>query len=96
MLLTKGNKNFWKPENILLDFDVGTKSGEKYIQTNKFEMIISDWGSAGENKEHFVGTPVYASPKAFEQSQHKDIAAFCTLALEIYFEKQGKCFRIYF
>ena len=76
-----------------MDFEVGTKNGKKYIQTDKFEIIISDWGSAGENKEHFVGTPVYASPKAFEESQYKDVAAFCTIALEIYFDKSGEFFK---
>ena len=55
-------------------------------------MIISDWGSAGENKDFFAGTPVYASPKAFERSQYKDVAAFCAIALEIYFDKSGKFF----
>ena len=54
-----------------------------------FEMAISDWGTAGVEKKHFGGTPMYASKLAFRGHQSKDLFAFGRIAMELFFPDSG-------
>ena len=52
-------------------------------------MVISDWGTAGDEKKHYGGTPMYASRVAFQSDKNKDLFAFGRIALELYLEESG-------
>ena len=52
-------------------------------------MAIADWGTAGEEKKHYNGTPMYASKMAFQRADNKDLLAFGRIALELYFADSG-------
>ena len=83
-MITKKRFKLEKPDNILVD----------YNDTNgcitDFDFVVGDWGTAGINKYHFGGTPMYASPHTFHESEVKDFFAFGRIATELYFEKPGK------
>lgn len=72
-----------KPDNLLVDFDIVDGRVEN------FEMAISDWGTAGVDKNHFGGTPMYASRHAFTWNYNKDLFAFGRIAMELYFDESG-------
>ena len=52
--------------------------------------MVGDWGTSGKQREHFGGTPVYASPYTFQNSQVKDLFAFGRIAAELYLAEPGK------
>jgi L,D-peptidoglycan transpeptidase YkuD (ErfK/YbiS/YcfS/YnhG family) len=60
-----------------------------------FEMAIGDWGTSGNRDEHFGGTPMYASSRAFQVSQMKDLFAFGRIAMELYLDESGKSVAFY-
>ena len=72
-----------KPDNILVDYNDTDGS------VTDFTFVIGDWGTSGIDNKHYGGTPMYASPNAFQQSQVKDLFAFGRIAAELYFEKTG-------
>jgi hypothetical protein len=78
-----------KPENCLVDYsfvmDANGLNGELH-----FEMVVGDWGTAGDYFKHFGGTPMYASSRAFQYSQMKDLFAFGRIAMELYLDESGK------
>ena len=76
--------SFEKPDNILANFD--DTSG----RVTNFSFVIGDWGTSGDRKQHYGGTPMYASPKTFQDSSVKDLFAFGRIAAELYFDKPGK------
>ena len=78
-----------KPENVLVDYDVVND------EATNFEMAIGDWGTAGLRKEHFGGTPMYASSQSFQQSRMKDLFAFGRIAMELYLDESGKSIVLY-
>ena len=53
-------------------------------------LVISDWGTSGDESEHYGGTPVYASGNCFNMSGQKDIFAFGQIAAELYLPPSGK------
>ena len=55
-----------------------------------FKMVVADWGSAevGPGGAFFGGTPVYAGPKTFNQT-NKDLFSFGRLAMELCMDKSG-------
>ena len=73
-----------KPDNILVDYNLVNG------RVTDFEFVVSDWGTAGRRHEHFGGTPVYASSKAFQLSGTKDLFAFGRIAAELYLDESGK------
>ena len=73
-----------KPDNILVDYNIVNG------RVTDFGFVVGDWGTAGRRNEHFGGTPVYASSKAFELSGTKDLFAFGRIAAELYLEESGK------
>ena len=78
---------FVKPENCLVDYDV--VNGEAV----NFKMVISDWGTAGDDYKQFGGTPMYASSQAFERSPSKDLFAYGRIAMELYLDESSNCIR---
>ena len=60
-----------------------------------FSFVVSDWGTAGYNNQHFGGTPVYASGNAFNNSNNKDIFAFGQIAAELYLPQSGKLTKLH-
>ena len=54
-----------------------------------FTFVIGDWGTSGNNYEHYGGTPMYASPNTFHKSYVKDLFAFGRIAAELYLSKSG-------
>ena len=52
-------------------------------------MVVSDWGTAGQEKKHYGGTPMYASRVAFELNYNKDIFAFGRIAMELFLDESG-------
>ena len=55
-------------------------------------MAVADWGTAGSEKKHFGGTPMYASKLAFRGHQSKDLFAFSRIAMELFFPIQERDF----
>ena len=56
-----------------------------------FKLVVADWGSAvlgTEGGYFFGGTPVYAGPKTFNQT-NKDLFSFGRLAMELCMDKSG-------
>ena len=80
--------NLLKPDNLLVDYDL--ENG----RVVNFQVVIGDWGTAGNRKEHFGGTPIYASSAAFEQNRMKDMVAFGLIAFELYFDESGKLVKL--
>ena len=74
----------------MVDYDIISKKNSLKIEHSSFKIFVSDWGSAGNNKMHFGGTPLYASAKTFEESDFKDLFSFCNLAMELYLDRSGK------
>lgn len=72
-----------KPDNILVDYGVGNAG------VVNFEMAIGDWGTAGGDKKHYGGTPMYASKLAFRLANNKDLFTFGRLAMELYLSESG-------
>ena len=75
--------NWFKPDNLLVDYDLVNG------RVVNFQIVIGDWGTAGNSNEHFGGTPVYASSVAFELNRMKDLFAFGQIAFELYFDESG-------
>ena len=75
--------NLSKPDNLLVDYDLENGS------VVNFQIVIGDWGTGGYNKEHFGGTPIYASSVAFENNDMKDLFAFGQMACELNFDESG-------
>ena len=80
--------NLLKPDNLLVDYDL--ENG----RVVNFQVVIGDWGTAGNEREHFGGTPIYASPVAFEEMRMKDIFAFGQIAFELFFDESGKSVKL--
>ena len=66
-----------------------------YEETNgsvvNFKCFLGDWGTAGnwhEAIKFFGGTPVYAGPNSFRNTD-KDFFTFGRLALELFVDEQG-------
>ena len=76
--------SFEKPNNILVDYN------DINHQVTDFVFVVGDWGTAGGNRNHFGGTPMYASPNTFQASSVKDLFAFSRIAAELYLEEPGK------
>ena len=72
-----------KPDNLLVDFDLVNG------RVKNFEMVIGDWGTAGGEKRHFGGTPMYASRGAFQWDHNNDMFTFGRIALELYLDESG-------
>ena len=76
--------SFEKPDNILVDYnDINGRITD-------FDFVVGDWGTSGAERDHFGGTPMYASPNTFQDSSVKDLFAFGRFAAELYFAKQGR------
>ena len=74
---------FKKPDNLLVDFDLVNGRVEN------FEMVVTDWGTAGVKKDHMGGTPMYASRAAFQWDYNKDLFACGRIALELFLDDAG-------
>ena len=74
---------FKKPDNLLVDFDLVNGRVEN------FEMVVSDWGTAGAAERHMGGTPMYASRAAFQYDFNKDLFAYGRIALELFLDDAG-------
>ena len=59
-----------------------------------FSLVLSDWGTSGNESEHYGGTPVYASGNCFNQSGQKDLFAFGQIAAELYLPQSGNLRKI--
>lgn len=68
-----------KPDNVLVDYDL--QDGK----VANFSCYLSDWGTAdvGLKFSYSGGTPIYAGPRSFEES-NKDLFSFAQLALELF------------
>ena len=53
-------------------------------------MAIGDWGTAGGDKDHFGGTPMYASRVAFQSNFNKDLYTFGRIAMELFLNDSGE------
>ena len=62
---------------------------ENNAKVTNFSFVIGDWGTSGNEVEHYGGTPVYASGNAFIYSANKDIFAFGRIAAELYLPESG-------
>ena len=58
-------------------------------RVENFEMVVTDWGTAGLEEEHMGGTPMYASRAAFQQDRNKDLFAYGRIALELFLDDAG-------
>ena len=76
-----------KPDNLLVNFDLVNG------RVDNFEMVVADWGTAGDDKKHYGGTPMYASRGAFLNSYSKGLLAFGRIAMELYLDESGACFK---
>ena len=74
---------FKKPDNLLVDFDLVNGRVEN------FEMVVTDWGTAGTFEQHMGGTPMYASRGAFHTDYNKDLFAYGRIALELFLDDAG-------
>ena len=52
-------------------------------------MVVTDWGTAGDEEDHMGGTPMYASRAAFQFNQNKDLFAYGRIALELFLDDAG-------
>ena len=80
--------NWLKPDNLLVDYDILNQ------RAVNFQLVIGDWGTAGYAKQHFGGTPIYASSVAFEDNRTKDLYAFGQMAFELFFDQSGKLLKL--
>ena len=78
----------WQPDNILVDYT------ENHGKVTNFSFVIADWGTSGDQDDHYGGTPVYASGNAFNESANKDIFAFGRIAAELYLPESGNTYKI--
>ena len=78
-----------KLTNILVDFDLdvnGTLKFDKKTGKYCFDFCVTDFGAAGWLEMHFGGTPGYAAPTTFVDSQAKDIYAFTRITMDLYMD----------
>ena len=75
---------FKKPDNLLVNFDLDANRRVK-----NFEMVVTDWGTAGNKEKHMGGTPMYASRAAFKDDNNKDLFAYDRIALELFLDDAG-------
>ena len=52
-------------------------------------MVVSDWGTAGEEEKHMGGTPMYASRLAFKFNYDKDLFSYGRIAMELFMDESG-------
>ena len=58
-------------------------------RVENFEMVVTDWGTAGREEDHMGGTPMYASRAAFQRDFNKDLFAYGRIALELFLDDAG-------
>ena len=68
---------------MLVDFDLVNG------RVDNFTMVIGDWGTAGMEKKHMGGTPMYAARGAFQFDYNKDIFAYGRIAMELFLDESG-------
>ena len=74
--------NSKKTENILVNYKL--TDGE----VTDFEFRLGDWGTAGENRKFFGGTPGHVSKRMY-YDKYKDAFSIGRLAMDLFVSKTG-------